>query len=82
MADGSTAESQPKWFTKDEIRKAGKLKETTLTNAIGALKQRNIIIAKDGSKGVYRLPTNSFAVWIRMYAHANGPLSFAPADQA
>jgi hypothetical protein len=77
MAEGVTADSQPKWCSKDELRKATKLKETTLGNAISALKQRNIILAQDGVKGVYRLPTNSFAAWIRMFTHVadtNGEL--------
>lgn len=53
------------WKTKDEIRKATQLKETTLGNAIRILKERDIIIAKLGEQGVYRLPSASFAAWIR-----------------
>lgn len=55
------------WVTKEDIRKATHLKETTLGNAIAALRSREIIIPKRGVKGVYRLPTQSFAVWIRAY---------------
>lgn len=54
------------WVTKAQIRKETKVKEYTLKNAISALLQRNIIVAQPGKKGVYRLPTKSFAAWIRV----------------
>jgi AAA ATPase-like protein len=53
------------WTTKEEIRQATGLRETTLGNAIHTLKDKEIIAAKLGEKGVYRLPTQSFAAWIR-----------------
>jgi DNA-binding IscR family transcriptional regulator len=53
------------WTTKEQIRKATGLKETTLGNAIHILKEREIIAPKLGEKGVYRLPSLSFAAWIR-----------------
>jgi hypothetical protein len=59
------------WVTKAQIRGAVNLKESTLDNAIYALRERSIIIAKPGKKGEYRLPTRSFAVWIRAYT-SNG----------
>lgn len=55
------------WVTKKELQKKTGLKPTTLTNAITALKGRGIILAQGGTKGVYRLPTRSFAVWINVY---------------
>lgn len=55
------------WVTKEQIRKALKVKDSTLTNAIAALKSRHIIISQDGHKGVYRLPTSSFAAWINAF---------------
>jgi len=58
------------WVDRKDIRKASGLKETTLNNAISALKKRNIIVAKQGTKGTYRLPTKSFAVWISAYTKA------------
>ncbi|MFN0133328.1 MAG: AAA family ATPase [Phycisphaerales bacterium] len=58
------------WITKKEIRAATGLKETTLTNALAALKTRNIILTKDGQAGTYRLPTQSFASWIRVFIKA------------
>lgn len=59
------ADHVDEWITKDQIRKAAKIKEYTLNNAVAALTKRRIIIPKQGSKGVYRLPTKSFAVWIK-----------------
>ena len=53
------------WITKDQIRRGTGLKETTLGNALYTLKDKEIISAKLGEKGVYRLPTQSFAAWIR-----------------
>jgi hypothetical protein len=62
MAQSSDGEG---WVTKEEIRRATGLKETTLGNAIYTLKDREIILPKPGEKGVYRLPNQSFAAWIR-----------------
>jgi hypothetical protein len=58
------------WVSKKDIRKAISIKESTLDNAIAALKHRRIIIAKPGVKGSYRLPTKSFAIWIGAYTKA------------
>ncbi len=56
------------WVTKAEIRKeATGIKASTLDNALSALKSRGIILAKAGKKGTYKLPSRSFAVWIRAY---------------
>jgi hypothetical protein len=59
------------WVTKASIRKATGLKESTINNAISALKKKHIIIPKPGVAGVYRLPTKSFAVWIRAFSRAH-----------
>ena len=60
------AEKLDDWVSMEEIRaKLKNMKGTTLNNAIRALKKRNIIIPKAGAKGVYRLPTKAFAVWIK-----------------
>lgn len=56
------------WVTKKEIREQFKGTETTLSNAIKALRDRHIIISKEGSKGVYRLQHKGFALWIKIYA--------------
>jgi hypothetical protein len=58
------------WVKKSEIRKTVNIKESTLTNAIAALKKRHIILLKPGVAATYRLPTRSFAVWIRAFTKA------------
>ncbi len=63
------------WTSKEQLRKIAGIKEHTLTNAIAALKKKKIIITKDGVKGVYRLPSKSFAVWIRVYIQRQSRLS-------
>jgi hypothetical protein len=44
------------------------LKKPHLNNALQALKTRGIIIIpKPSQQGVFRLPTKSFAAWIKAY---------------
>ncbi len=60
------------WVTKADIRKeTAAIKASTLDNALVALKSRGIILAKPGTKGTYRLPSRSFAVWIRAYTQTD-----------
>ena len=59
------AEHLDGWVRKSDLRKQLDIKDSTLNNAIAALKKRHIILAKPGVSGAYRLPTKSFAVWIR-----------------
>jgi len=54
------------WITKAEIRQRFKGKPTTLDNAIHALRERHIIVPKEGEKGVYRLQHKGFALWIKL----------------
>ena len=61
------------WVTKQQVRKATALKGSVLNDAIKALKERHIIIAKPGCQGVYRLPSRSFAVWIKAYSQQPAP---------
>ena len=42
--------------------------ESTLDNAIHALRARHIILPREGYKGVYRLQHRGFALWITLYA--------------
>lgn len=55
------------WVSKEEIRSHSKLKDSTLNNAIKAMLDRHIILPQPGKRGMYRLPTKSFAAWIRSY---------------
>jgi hypothetical protein len=72
------AENLDGWSSKADIRKKIKIKEPTLNNAIRALKAKHIIIPKPGATGVYRLPTKSFAVWIRAFTKAREDVISSP----
>jgi hypothetical protein len=56
------------WVTKAEIKKDFHGKESTLDNAIHALRGRHIILPREGYKGLYRLQHRGFALWINLYA--------------
>ena len=56
------------WVSKAEIRHKFKGKESTLNNAIQALRRRHIILSKEGQQGVYRLQHKGFAFWIKLRA--------------
>ena len=55
------------WVTKKEIKTKFKGPESTLDNALFALRDRQIILAKEGERGVYRLQHKGFAWWIKLY---------------
>ena len=59
------AESMDNWITRPEIIGRSKVKERIVDNALHALKERKIILANPRVRGEYRLPTRSFAVWIK-----------------
>jgi hypothetical protein len=61
------AQKWNEWITKHEIRKSFKGSDTTLTNGIQALRDRNIILSKRGVRGHYRLQWLSFAFWIKIH---------------
>jgi hypothetical protein len=60
------------WVSKEDIRSHAKLKPSTLNNAIKALRDRQIIVPQPGQRGMYRLPTKSFAAWIRAFTNFPG----------
>jgi hypothetical protein len=55
------------WVTKKEIKTRFKGPESTLDNALVALRERQIILDKEGERGVYRLQHKGFAWWIKLY---------------
>jgi hypothetical protein len=59
------AESLDAWTSRSAIIQKSGVKETQVTNALATLKNKNIILSNDKRKGEYRLPTKSFAVWIK-----------------
>ena len=56
-----------RWVTKGVIRKKYLGKEKDLDNAIKALRDRDILVDKEGERGVYRLQYRGFALWIKIY---------------
>ncbi len=57
------AESLDAFIPRPEIIKKSGVK--IVDNALKALKERKIIIPNEKFRGEYRLPTKSFAVWIK-----------------
>lgn len=58
------AEHGDKWVSRKDIIGQSGVSDTNVTNALQALKAKQIIIQDDTRRGFYRLPTNSFAAWI------------------
>jgi len=56
------------WVTKEKIKAKFKGTDATLNNALKALRDRHIILSKEGERGVYRLQHRGFALWIKLYA--------------
>jgi len=59
------SEHSDEWVDRRTIIDESHLKEGIVDNALRALKGRNIIIQNEQRRGEYRLPTRSFAVWIK-----------------
>jgi hypothetical protein len=55
------------WVSRREIIQESEVTETSVSNALNALKERKIIWTEDGRRGFYRLPTKSFAAWINAF---------------
>lgn len=59
------------WVSRDEIKKEFTGRSTALDNGIRALRERNIILSKEGTRGQYRLQWASFAFWLKNYTERN-----------
>ncbi|MFA5223998.1 MAG: AAA family ATPase [Candidatus Omnitrophota bacterium] len=55
------------WITKSEIKQQFQGTASTLDNGITTLIKRNIILKKEGARGIYRLQWASFAFWIKNF---------------
>jgi hypothetical protein len=66
------AEGMDAWISRADIIEKSKLKSATVDNALQSLKQKGAILQSDSRRGEYKLPTKSFAVWIK--ATAEKPL--------
>ncbi len=56
------------WVSRAEIIKESGLPDGTVSNALKALKDRNIILVNEAKQGVYKIPTKSFAAWINAHS--------------
>jgi hypothetical protein len=63
------------WVNRPMIKSEIVIKETTLNNALQALKSRGIIIPNPAQSGEFKLPTKSFAAWINAHGTLNSKLS-------
>lgn len=64
------AEQGDAWVKKTHIKKHFKGQASVLDSAIKALRDRHIILCKEGEPGVYRLQHRGFALWIKLFADA------------
>lgn len=60
------ANHSDEWVARKDLIEESGLPQSTVTNALNALKSREIIVADESrkNKGFYRLPTRSFAAWL------------------
>lgn len=58
------AQFSDNWVKKIDIEKLSNLSKHTVGNALKALKAKEIVIHDTTRQGFYRLPTQSFAVWV------------------
>jgi hypothetical protein len=63
------------WTTRADIQKQFKGNKSTLNNAIKALRDRHIILSKEGERGIYRLQHKGFALWIALYTQTPGEVA-------
>lgn len=61
------AQHSPDYVQRKTILNESGLKKHTVDNALNALKKRGTVKTKSGTKGRYRLPSHSFATWIRAF---------------
>ena len=59
------------WTDRATIIKNSGLKQSTVDNALRALKTNGVILQHDQKRGEYRLPTKAFAAWINIGTQAN-----------
>ncbi len=55
------------YMSRGEITKRSGLKTGTISNALHTLTKKHILLPMPGKKGMFRLPSRSFAVWIAAY---------------
>ncbi|WP_379548336.1 AAA family ATPase [Qipengyuania sp. DSG2-2] len=68
----SMSEFGDQWLSRKQIINLSGESSTTVSNALNALKSRNILIADNTRQGFYKLPTRSFAAWINAIKSVEG----------
>ena len=61
------ADDLDNWVSRDKIKSQFKGADSILNNAIKALRDRHIILSKEGERGMYRLQHKGFALWIKLH---------------
>jgi hypothetical protein len=61
------ADDLDNWVSRDKIKSQFKGVDSILNNAIKALRDRHIILSKEGERGTYRLQHKGFALWIKLH---------------
>lgn len=64
------ADNENRWVSKQAIRSEFKGSSSVLDNALHALRERKLVLAKEGERGMYRLQHRGFAFWIKLYTSA------------
>jgi hypothetical protein len=72
------AEHGDRWVTRKTIIAESGVSETSVNNALQALKGNQTIIQDETRRGFYRLPTNSFAAWINAIRSARAKSDVEP----
>ena len=69
------AKKNEEWVTRVDIKMNSNLKESTVNNALQALRERQIIFSRPGKKGEYRLSSKSFSIWINAFTDQSNLVS-------
>jgi len=60
------AEESDGWVSRQHLIEKSGVKMTIVDNALRVLKDRGIILVNPKERGLYKLPTKSFAIWIKV----------------
>jgi hypothetical protein len=68
----SMADHLDGWVDRKTIKNEACVTESILNNALNTLKNKKILIQNERGRGEYRLPTKSFAVWLKAFGNVSG----------
>jgi hypothetical protein len=78
VMSGYVTETSEGWVSKTDLRRKAQVKETSLRNALVALKKRGIITADKTRSGYYRVPNRPFAIWLGLLALSDVEIEIKP----